>query len=120
MENNDISGEIRKLKGVVNKIPKDRRAVAESLLVEIRFMLETLGRLREEIHSNGVVELFEQGKQKLKRESPALKSYNATLARYSLLYKQITSMLPKPAQKPKVGKDLLGEFINQGKNELHT
>jgi hypothetical protein len=111
-ENKDFSKEIRKLKSIVRKVPKDRRAIAENLLTEITFMAATLEELRRRVTEGGVVDLFKQGKQQFMRESPALKAYNATIPKYSLLHKQLADMLPKAAV-PEDGGALLA-FLKKG------
>lgn len=83
------------LKEVLQKIPDDKQAIAARLIDELVFMQKTLQQLKRQVDENGTVELFEQGKQSFMRESPALKSYNTTIQRYSNLYKQLTDMLPK-------------------------
>ncbi|CDB23735.1 uncharacterized protein BN706_00052 [Clostridium sp. CAG:557] len=45
------------------------------------------------------------------RESPALKAYNTTIQRYSLLYKQLESMISKGLQEN--SENELYKFINQ-------
>lgn len=103
---------IRKLKKLLKLIPEDRKAIGEKLIEEISFMSITLTELKNTISDQGVVDLFEQGKQKFMRESPALKAYNTTIQRYSLLYKQLTDLLPKPEPSDKT-KDELMNFINK-------
>ena len=92
--------DLAELKKIVALVPKDRRAIAERLADELAFMSKTLQSLRESVAERGSVELFEQGSQRYLRESPALKSYNTTVQRYSLLYKQIIDLLPKQAPTP--------------------
>lgn len=100
------------LKEILAKIPEDKKAIAGRLVDELIFMQSTLSELKEQIKDKGVIEEFKQGKQEFLRESPALKSYNATLARYSQLYKQLTEMLPKEqeAEKP----NAVYDFIKDG------
>jgi hypothetical protein len=111
-DNRDFSKEIRKLKTIVRKVPKDRRAIAENLLTEITFMAATLEELRQHVAENGAVDLFKQGAQEFMRESPALKAYNTTIQRYSLLYKQLVDMLPKAAPEDTGG--ALMDFLRKG------
>ena len=111
-ENRDFSRDMRKLKRIIKQIPADRRAIAENLAREIEFMASTLEELRRSVEENGAVDLFKQGSQEFMRESPALKAYNTTIQRYSLLYKQIVDMLPKAAAEDAGGK--LYDFIRQG------
>lgn len=99
----------RQFNQILKKIPEDRRAIGEKLINELLFMYKTLNDLKEQVGENGTVELFKQGKQEFMRESPALKAYNTTVQRYSLLYKQLTDLLPKTAQDNK--ENALYEFI---------
>jgi len=72
-------------------------------------MALTLDDLKIQVEEGGTVEMFKQGSQEFLRESPALKAYNTTVQRYSLLYKQLTELLPKEAQEGK--ENALYEFI---------
>ncbi len=110
-EHKDFSIDMRKLKTIIMQISSDRRAIAEELAKEIMFMAATLEELRQNVQENGAVDLFKQGSQEFMRESPALKAYNTTIQRYSLLYKQIVDMLPKPTED--VGGKLC-DFLEQG------
>ena len=97
MARKKISTEI---KGILQNIPEDKKAIAQRLADELIFMQATLEDLKKQIKKYGTIEHFEQGKQSFLRESPALKSYNATIQRYSQLYKQLTDMLPKEQATP--------------------
>ena len=66
------------------------------------------------IKENGTVDHFKQGKQEFLRESPALKSYNTTIQRYSLLYKQLTDLLPPPEVDSKKKNEVLDFITKQG------
>ena len=104
--------DITKLNAILELVPEDRKPIAENLIKEIRFMAATLDQLREKVVEVGAVEQFINGKQKFIRENPALKSYNTTIQRYSLLYKQLTDLLPKGAQVA-TGSELM-DFVCQG------
>lgn len=109
----DRKRELSRLKRQFNKIlkqvPEDKKPIAESLIKELTFMALTLDDLKLQVEEGGTVELFKQGKQEFLRESPALKAYNTTVQRYSLLYKQLTDLLPKAAQETQ--ENALYEFI---------
>lgn len=107
----NISAATKKLNTIVKLIPDDRRAIGESLVTELQFMASTLEDLRSTIKESGPVDLFVQGRQKFIRENPALKAYNTTIQRYSLLYKQLVDLLPKPVQADQGG--ALREFLKQ-------
>ena len=79
---------------LVAMVTDDKRGVAEALAQEIDFMCATLDKLRDHINQHGAVEWYQNGKQQCWRESPAMKSYNAMIPRYSALYKQLVGLLP--------------------------
>lgn len=101
--------DLRKMKKLLKLIPDERKAIAEKLIEEIAFMSATLAELRQTVINKGVVDNFKQGSQEFMRESPALKAYNTTIQRYSLLYRQLTELLPK-AEPPEKA-DPLSDFI---------
>lgn len=111
-KNNKTSGDIDRLNSMVALVPDEKKHIAEKLAQEIAFMAVTLDKLKADITERGAVELFKQGKQEFLRESPALKAYNTTIQRYSLLYKQLTDLLPKQVQASP--DSALSEFIKQG------
>lgn len=100
------------LKDLLEKIPEDKKGVAGRIADELIFMQQTLADLKKQIKENGTIEHFEQGRQSFLRESPALKSYNTTIQRYSALYKQLTDMLPK--EQPAETASGLYDFLKEG------
>lgn len=90
-----IAKELRNLKKIANNVPSDKKLIADSIIKELSFMAYTLEELRQNVKENGAVDYFINGKQEMWRESPALKSYSTMIQRYSLLYKQLTDLLPK-------------------------
>ena len=104
------ASDLRKLRKMLKLIPAERKPIGEKLIDEILFMTTTLATLKKTVEEKGVVDNFKQGKQQFMRESPALKAYNTTIQRYSLLYKQLTDLLPKPEPNDKAHNELL-EFL---------
>ncbi len=102
---------LTKVRKLIDIIPDDRKPIAENLMKELSFMERTLSELKKTVTEVGAVEHFENGKQKFVRENPALKSYNTTIQRYALIYKQFVDLLPAAA-KP-AAKDELAEFIKK-------
>lgn len=96
---------------ILSEVPDNKKPIAEKLIDELMFMTRTLGELKEMVKINGPVDLFKQGSNEYYRESPALKGYNTTIQRYSLLYKQLEGLLPKVAIDTKG--DALLQFINE-------
>jgi len=93
------------LKAEVGKLTGARRDTAEKLLVEIEFLDNTLGKLRAQIEEYGAT----LRTARTVKESPALKAYNTTIQRYSLLFKQVVDLLPPPAKE--IPADPLAEFL---------
>lgn len=86
---------------ILRKIPEDKRYIGEKLIVELTFLERTLSRLRAQIIETGEVEHFQQGKQDFLREAPALKAYNQTVQRYSVMYRQLTDLMGKSSEAEK-------------------
>ena len=107
----EFSTDLKQFEELLKIIPVERKTIAQKLITEICFLTKTLEDLRKIIDETGTVDLFEQGKQKFMRESPALKAYNTTIQRYSLLYKQLESMISKGLQEN--SENELYKFINQ-------
>lgn len=108
-----ISKNLRQLKKLVALVPENKQAIAEKLAGEIAFMAATLEELKKTINEKGATDLFKQGSQQFLRENPAMKSYNTTIQRYSLLYKQLADLLPKQEQELASDNGLY-EFIKKG------
>lgn len=94
-----VSTDMRKLKKLLKDIPEDRQPIAQGLYNELVFMQNTMKHLKQQVEEEGGVSLFKQGKQEFLREHPALKAYNTTIQRYSLIYKQLMDLLPPPEMK---------------------
>lgn|SRR5690554_807331 len=109
IKNSDISADMKKLKKVLKLIPENKQAIAQSLYKELVFMQNTLVVLKKQVEEEGPTAMFKQGKQEFLREHPALKGYNTTIQRFSLLYKQLTDLLPKDTGAG--DKDPLIEFV---------
>ena len=89
------SSDIQQLAELINEVADDKQPIAEQLLKELVFMSGTLENLKATIREKGEIDLFKQGKQEFLRESPAMKTYNTTVQRYSLLLKQFADLLPQ-------------------------
>lgn len=97
---------------ILNKIPEDKRAIGEKLVAELTFLEQTLARLKKTIGEYGEVEHFQQGKQDFLRESPALKAYNTTVQRYSVMYRQLTDLMGKSPEAEK--SNAVYDFLKEG------
>lgn len=88
-------------KEILEKIPDDKKVIGKKLIEELSFMEKTLASLKRQIEENGELEHFQQGKQDFLRESPALKGYNTTVQRYSVMYRQLTDLMGKTQEAEK-------------------
>lgn len=109
-----IKKEIRKLRRLFKNLPKDKQKAADGLIQEAAFMKVTLEETRYIIDHEGIIERFEQGKQKFLREHPATKVYNTMINRYASVCKQIFDMIPDP-DAGKAAEDELMAFVKKAK-----
>ena len=90
-----IKSEYKRLKKVFAGIPVEKLAAADNLLQRAAFMTITLQILEKRIKTEGPVIDFENGKQRMKVENPAQKSYNTMINRYTATYDKLFALLPK-------------------------
>lgn len=102
----------REYKEILQKIPEDKHIIGKKLIEELSFMEATLQTLKKQIAEGGVVEEFNQGKQNFIRESPALKAYNTTVQRYSVMYRQLTDLIGKSQEAEK--SNAVYDFLKEG------
>ena len=84
----------RKIAKLFRELPPEKKQFADSLIEQFAVSTVTLERLVEEINNGDLIEDFVQGSQKLRRENPALKSYNATVKSFTALSKSLLDLLP--------------------------
>lgn len=102
----------KEYKEILQKIPEDKRYIGRKLIEELTFIETTLQTLKAQIAEGGVVEEFTQGKQNFIRESPALKAYNTTVQRYSVMYRQLTDLIGKSQEAEK--SNAVYDFLKEG------
>ena len=108
-----IAAKQKKIKKLFKELPPDRAQFADGLIYQVAVTSVTLERLADEINGGDLIEDFVQGSQKLRRESPALKSYNSTIKSYATLSKALIDLLPE--EKKKATGDELMSFITKPK-----
>jgi hypothetical protein len=96
----------KKIRKLFHEIPKEKMHFAEGLIYQFAVTTATLERLIEEINKGDVIENFKQGSQELRRENPALKSYNTTIKSFTALSKSLLDLLPEKTQK-QAGEELM-------------
>lgn len=104
-----IKKEIEKLEEIFKDLSEDKKRVARDLIERVAFMTVTLRILEDEIKTKGPIYDFVQGKQKMRIESPAQKSYNTMINRYTAAYKELFNLLPKEI--PKEDDDGFEDFV---------
>ena len=101
-----IKTEQGKIKKLFKNIGKEKKAIIDKQISELAFLQVTLNRLKNEVNNGEILEDFEQGSQKFKRENSALKSYNATIKSYITVTKTLLELLP-PTDKEIAGQALM-------------
>lgn len=96
----------KKIAKLFRELPPERKQFADGLIYQFAVSTVTLERLVKEINENDVIEIFEQGSQKMRRENPALKSYNATIKSFATISKTLLDLLPEKTQK-QAGEELM-------------
>ena len=94
-----IKKEVSRLNKIFKELDKNRKSSVDGLIQEAAFMRATLHDLKNDINENGVLDNMQQGEYSILRESPALKSYNSTIQRYTTVMKELFAMLPKEVVK---------------------
>ena len=97
---------------ILDRIPEDKKTIGKKLIEELTFMEKTLASLKRQIEEYGELEHFQQGKQEFLRESPALKGYNTTVQRYSVMHRQLTDLLGKSQEAEK--SNAVYDFLKEG------
>lgn len=101
-----IEDKKRKIKRLFKDLEKEKMQFAEGLIYQFAVASVTLERLVDEINNGEVIEDFKQGAQQLRRENPALKSYNTTIKSFTALSKSLLDLLPEKTQK-QAGEELM-------------
>ena len=97
-----VNREIRRLTDLFKDIDRNKRLTAKGLIEEAAFMKVTLHELKKLIDENGPIDEMPQGEYSILRESPALKSYNTMVQRYTNIINQLTGLHPKEEVKREV------------------
>ncbi len=101
-----------KLNKILLNLDAETQTLAKGLIDELIFQQGILKQLKRTIKEQGVVSTYSNG---MPRESPALKSYNATIQRYSTLCKQLELMLRNDGGKSDTGENALKEWLEAQK-----
>ncbi len=106
----DITSKIetkrKKIAKLFRELPAEKKQFADGLIYQFAVSTVTLERLVDEINNSELIEDFKQGSQSMRRENPALKSYNATIKSFATLSKALLDLLPEKTQK-QAGEELM-------------
>lgn len=97
----EIKKELSRLHKIFKNFDSNKKSAIEGLVHEAAFMRVTLNHLKNEINANGAIDEMAQGSYSILRESPAIKTYNTMIQRYTTVCKELFSLLPKEQPKPK-------------------
>lgn len=84
----------KKIANLFKDLPAEKKQFADGLVYQLAVTTVTLERLVDEINKGDLIEDFKQGSQELRRENPALKSYNVTIKSFTTLSKALLDLLP--------------------------
>lgn len=106
----DISSKIetkrKKIAKLFRELPAEKKQFADGLIYQFAVSTVTLERLVDEINNGELIEDFKQGSQSMRRENPALRSYNVTIKSFTALSKALLDLLPEKTQK-QAGEELM-------------
>lgn len=88
--------EAARLRRLYKDLPKNRKAVAEGLIIQAARLRVRLNSLNEDIEANGMTEMFSQSEKTApyERERPAAALFIKLDKNYLAIIKQLTDMLP--------------------------
>ncbi|MBH0159069.1 hypothetical protein IHV10_22120 [Fictibacillus sp. 5RED26] len=95
VQNEKILKESERLNEIFIDLDENRKEVAKEMIERVAFMTIQLQILEEKIKAKGPVQIFKQGKQKMEIESPAQKTYNTMMNRYTTAYDKLFSLIDK-------------------------
>ena len=108
-----VSNETKRLSLIFKEVDSKKQRTVKGLIEEASFMKATLTELKEIIQVEGVIDEMSQGDYSIMREHPALKSYNATIQRYTTVTEKLLNLLQKDVLKTSGDVTEFFDFINK-------
>ena len=108
-----IKKEVTKLRKFIKDLETEEQNMAMYLINELAFMKVTLEDLKEEVSEYGVIDIMPQGEYSIKRENPALKTYNTMIQRYNATLKQLDDFIKNILGTKGQDVDMLGQFLQK-------
>ena len=104
-----IKAEISKLKKFYKALPANKLFLAQRLIERAAFQRVTLEDLEKEINSEGVTEIYQNGKeQNGVKQSAAMQAYNTLYKNYAATLRDLAAMVPAETSKSR-----LAEFMKE-------
>lgn len=105
-----IKAEVKRLNGILKKLPEDTKKVVKSLIENAAFMTVTLEDLQKTINENGVITEYQNGENQWgTKKSPEVEIHLQMTKNYSMIMKQLADHLPKGEPQASDGFD---DFVN--------
>lgn len=107
-----IKTELNRLNKLFKDFPKVKKDALSGLLNEAAFLRVSIVEVKEDIISNGHMEVFRQGDYEYDRERPVVKTYNTYVKTYQSTMKLILDQLPKEVKNEEESE--LMKFVKEG------
>lgn len=92
--------EAAKLEGLFSGLPENEKAFLEPLMQRAAFMRMELEQLEDQIYAEGCVDEYRNGeKQKGRKASAEIQSYNSLIKNYNTVMGALLNRLPKEEKK---------------------
>ena len=101
-----IEVNVKQISPLFQNVPAEKERFTDGLIYQLAVTIVLLERLVKELNEGEVIEDFVQGSQRLRRENPALRSYNTTIKSFATLSKSLLDLLPEKTQK-QAGEELM-------------
>ncbi len=108
-----ISHEIKALRSLYSKIPKNKKKLADGLIQNAAFMKAELFDLQIYIKENGYTEEYQNGKNQWgTKRSPQAEQYNTMVKNYTAIIGKLNDLIPKDKTSTNDIDDGFDDFIN--------
>lgn len=105
-----IKKKIKELNQIFDLLPDDNKMLSSNLIQNVGFMTVELEELQLIIHETGSVEEYNNGPQRMLKQSAAVQAYNSLLKSYNQSIRLLLAQLPE-AESKSAAKDKLTSFL---------
>lgn len=93
-----IKKEIKKIKELYKKLPKEKGELAEKLIERAAFMVVTMEEMEDIINNEGQIVEMPQGDYTINRAHPLLSAYNTMVKNFTAVVKQLDAFLEESGE----------------------